>query len=173
MAAAESHIPVERIASCVYLIRGRSVMLDSDLAELYGIPTGRLNEQVKRNAGRFPLDFAFQLTDSERESLLSQFAISNVGRGGRRTPPWAFTEHGVAMLSSVLHSETAIQVNIAIVRTFVHMRRLLASNAELARKVARHDQQIAVLFDHVGRLLTPPEPSPKHSIGYVPTDDDD
>lgn len=141
-------------------------------ARLYRVPTSRLNEQVKRNVARFPGDFAFQLTDSEWKYLMSQIAISNGGRGGRRKLPWVFTEQGVAMLSSVLHSESAIQVNIAIVRTFVHMRRLLASNAELARKVAQHDQQIGVLFDHVGRLLTPPELPARHPIGYVPPADE-
>src|ERR1700674_5141446 len=102
MAAPQPIIPVERIASRIYLIRGEKVMLDADLAELYGVPTAALNQQVKRNAERFPSDFAFQLTEEEGEFLMSQIVISNAGRGGRRKLPWVFTEHGVAMLSSVL-----------------------------------------------------------------------
>ena len=111
-------IPAERIAQSIYVIRGQRVILDADLAKLYGVQSGRLNEAVKRNTERFPGDFMFQLTVDEYKGLLSQSAISK-GRGGRRTPPYAFTEHGVAMLSSVLRSQQAIQVNILIVRAFV------------------------------------------------------
>lgn len=143
-------------------------MLDSDLAELYGVRTSRLNEQVKRNMDRFPQDFAFQLTKNEFEALMSQIAISNRGRGGRRKSPWVFTEQGVAMLSSVLHSKRAAQVNVAIMRTFVKLRHLLATNRDLARKVQEHDQQIAILFDTVKKLLAPPDQPKKHPIGYVP-----
>jgi hypothetical protein len=167
MPKAQTIIPVERIASRIYLMRGEKVMLDSDLAELYGVPTMRLNEQFKRNRDRFPADFAFQMTKQEFESLTSQSAISNTGRGGRRTPPWAFTEHGVAMLSSVLRSKKAVQVNISIIRTFVKLREVLATHKDLARKVEQHDQQIAILFDAVQKILAPPNP-PKHPIGYVP-----
>jgi ORF6N domain-containing protein len=147
-------------------MRGEKVMLDSDLAQLYGVPTMRLNEQFKRNRDRFPVDFVFQMTKEEFESLISQSAISNTGRGGRRTLPWAFTEHGVAMRSSVLRSKKAVQVNISIIRTFVKLREVLATHKDLARRVEQHDQQIAVLFDAVQKLLAPPN-SPKHPIGYI------
>ena len=133
-------VPAERIASRIYLVRGETVMLDADLADLYGVTTAALNQQVKRNQERFPKDFAFQLSRDEFDSLMSQIVISNAGRGGRRKPPWAFTEQGVAMLSSVLRSKRAAQVNVAIMRTFVKLRRMLATNEALARKVARHDQ---------------------------------
>jgi hypothetical protein len=172
MAAPHPIIPVERIASRIYLIRGEKVMLDSDLAELYGVPTSRLNEQVKRNGNRFPLDFAFQLTEEEGESLISQIAISHTGRGGRRKLPWVFTEHGVAMLSSVLRSERAVQMNVAIIRTFIRLREILVTHKDLARKVAEHDRQIAALLETVQRLLTPPEPARKHPIGYITPADD-
>ncbi len=164
-------IPIERIASQIYLIRGQKVMLDSDLAALYGVVTGRLNEQVKRNRRRFPEDFAFQLTQEEFNSLTSQIAISNAGRGGRRKPPWVFTEQGVAMLSSVLRSDRAADVNVAIMRAFVRLRQVLATNEELARKVAQHDRQIAVLFSHVKALLKPPDSPQKHPIGFASPED--
>lgn len=167
-----SVIPIERIARCVYLIRGEKVMLDQDLAELYDVPTGRLNEQVKRNQNRFPSDCAFQLTPEEFQSLMSQIAISNTGRGGRRKLPWVFTEQGVAMLSSVLRSDRAADVNVAIMRTFVRLRKILAANEDLARKVARHDHEIITLFQHLQRLLEPPK-TKKHSIGYVQAKDRD
>lgn len=166
MARHQSVIPIERIASRIYLIRGEKVMLDSDLAELYCVTTGRLNEQFKRNRGRFPPDFAFQLTKNEFDSLMSQIAISNTGRGGRRKLPWAFTEHGVAMLSSVLRSSKAVQVNISIVRTFIRLREILATHQDLARKVNEHDRQIATLFSAVEKLLTLPAPK-KNPIGYI------
>jgi phage regulator Rha-like protein len=162
-------IPVERIASRIYLIRGEKIMLDSDLAELYGVATSALNQQVKRNVGRFPSDFSFQLTEEEHEFLISQFVISNAGRGGRRKLPWVFTEHGVAMLSSVLRSERAVQVNVAIIRTFIKLREILSTHKDLARKVEQHDRQIVALFDSLQKLLAPPNPPKKHPIGYVPT----
>jgi hypothetical protein len=157
-------IPVERIASHIYLLRGESVMFDTDLAELYGVTTKRLNEQVARNRERFPDDFTLRLTSEEFDNLRSQIAISSWG--GPRYPPFAFTEHGVAMLSSVLRSRRAVQVNLAIVRTFVKLRRMLATNEELARKVAQHDRQIAVLFKQVGKLLEPPETVRQRQIGF-------
>jgi hypothetical protein len=165
-AKAAPAIPVERIASRIYRIRAESVMLDADLAELYGVPTKRLNEQVSRNRQRFPQDFMFELTAEEFDHLRSQIATSSWG--GRRYLPRAFTEQGVAMLSSVLRSKRAAQVNVTIIRTFVRIRRMLSTNAELARKVAEHDQQIAVLFEHVRALLEPSEPSNKSRIGFVP-----
>jgi hypothetical protein len=125
----------------IYLIRGQKVMIDSDLANLYGVPTFRLNEAIKRNRKRFPADFMFQLNKKETGVLTSQFAMSKKGRGGRRTFPYVFTEQGVAMLSSVLNSERAIQVNIAIMRAFVKLRQLLESNEQLNRKFEPHDSQ--------------------------------
>src|SRR5947209_893498 len=140
-------VPVQLIERRIYLIRGQKVMIDTDLAELYGVPTFRLNEAVKRNKKRFPEDFMFQLTKEEEESLTSQIAISKTGRGGRRTHPYAFMEQGVAMLSSVLKSERAIEVNIAIMRAFVKLREMLETNEELnrqfaavIRKLATHDK---------------------------------
>ncbi|MGH7813575.1 MAG: ORF6N domain-containing protein [Candidatus Binataceae bacterium] len=171
MADSQGAIPLERIASRIYLIRGEKVMLDSDLARLYGVSTTRFNQQFKRNLDRFPDDFAFQLTGPEFKSLMSQIATSNVGRGGRRKLPWVFTEHGVAMLSSVLRSKRAIQVNVAIIRAFIKLRQILASNRELARAVERHDRQIAVLFDTVRKLMAPPEPPKKNPIGYIHHED--
>src|SRR2546429_240542 len=140
-------IPTERIERAILLIRGRKVMLDRDLAELYGVKTKIFNQAVKRNKRRFPSDFMFQLTYQEVRNLRSQFVTSNKERGGRRYLPFAFTEQGVAMLSSVLNSERAIEVNIAIMRAFVKLRQLLESNEELnrkftavIRKLATHDK---------------------------------
>jgi hypothetical protein len=164
-----SVIPVERVTSRIYVMRGESVMLDSDLADLYGVSTGNLNLAVRRNQPRFPRDFVFQLTPREFDSLLLQTAIAK-GRGGRRSPPYAFTEQGVAMLSSVLKSNRAAEVNVVIMRTFAKIRRLLATNEELARKVVEHDRQIAVLFENLQRLLTPPA-TKKNPIGYIHPED--
>jgi len=167
MAKPQPVIPVERIASRIYLIRGEKVMLDSDLAEMYRVRTSALNQQVSRNSDRFPDDFAFRLTAEEFESLMSQIVISNAGRGGRRKLPMVFTEQGVAMLSSVLRSGRAAAVNVAIMRTFVRLRHILATHKDLARKVEDHDRQIAVLFDTVRKLLASPDPPKKNPIGYV------
>lgn len=129
-------VPVQVIERKIYLIRGLKVMLDSDLAALYQVPTKRLNEAVRRNIERFPDDFMFQLTVEELDMVLrSQIATSNVGRGGRRYPPHAFTEHGVAMLSSVLSSKCAVALNILIIRAFVRLRDYLATHQDLARKL--------------------------------------
>ena len=125
-----------QIKNLIYEIRGHKVMLDSDLADLYEVPTKRLNEAVKRHASRFPKNFMFQLTDDEAELLRSQIATSKTGRGGRRTLPYVFTEQGVAMLSSVLNSERAIQINIQIMNTFVQMRQWAVENKDLARRVS-------------------------------------
>jgi hypothetical protein len=168
MGKLQSIIPIERIASRIYLIRGEKVMLDSDLAELYGVQTKVLLQAVKRNIDRFPEDFLFQFSKQELENWRSQIVTSNpTAKMGLRRPPYAFTELGVAMLSSVLGSKRAVHVNIAIMRTFVRVRQILASNRDLARKVQEHDRQIAVLFETVEKLLTPPEPPKKHTIGYV------
>src|ERR1700733_10985959 len=135
-------IPVEYIERRIYLLREHKVMLDSDLADLYQVTTGNLNLAVKRNRSRFPADFVFQLTNDENASLLLQFVRAKGTRGGRRTPPYAFTELGVAMLSSVLNSERAVQINILIMRAFVRLRTLLSANKELAR----HLDQIETRF---------------------------
>ncbi len=166
-------IPTERITQAILLIRGHKVMLDSDLADLYEVETKVLIQAVKRNIGRFPEDFMFQLTEQELKNLRSQFVTSSWG--GRRYPPYAFTEQGVAMLSSVLHSDRAVHVNIEIMRAFVRLRQMLASNVELARKLAalerKYDAQFKVVFDAIRELMTPPEPKKKRPIGFGPWDD--
>src|SRR5262245_23545639 len=129
-----SPLPAPGVESLILMVRGQRVMLDADLAKLYGTPTSRLNEQVQRNRRRFPPDFMFELTVQEAAALRSQDAISKPGRGGRRYLPLVFTEQGVAMLSSVLRSERAVEVNILIMRAFVKMRQLLASHADLAAR---------------------------------------
>ena len=143
--AARLPVPVELIERRIYVIRGQKVMLDADLAELYQVETRALNQAVNRNLDRFPQDFMFRLTAEEGESLRSQIVISNVGRGGRRYLPFAFTEHGVAMLSSVLGSERAVQMNIVIIRAFVKLREVLASHKDLARKI---EEMEATQKDH-------------------------
>jgi len=166
-------IPPERIERRILLLRGHKVMLDQDLAELYGVETRALVQAVKRNRSRFPADFQFQLTPEEARALRSQTVTSNAGRGGRRYPPYAFTEQGVAMLSSVLRSERAILVNVAIMRTFVRLRRLLASNDELRRKLAeleeKYDAQFSVVFDAIRELMEPQPAPPKGGIGFLPS----
>jgi len=162
----------------IFLIRRHRIMLDSDLAKLYGVPTHRLNEQVQRNLERFPPDFAYQLTQQEFSNLISQNAISKPGRGGRRKLPWVFTEHGVAMLSGILRSPRAVQVNIAIMRAFVRMRQLLSTPGELVSKlnelsksVQLHEEQIKLIADVLRHFMGPPpppaEPS-KRKIGFRP-----
>ncbi len=156
------------------LIRGQRVMLDADLAVLYEVSTKRLGEQVRRNGQRFPADFMFRLTAAEARVLRSQFATSSLGRGwgGRRYIPYAFTEHGVAMLSSVLRSSRAIQVNIAIMRAFVRLRGLLASNETLARKLdeleKRYDAQFKIVFDAIRQIMSPPAVG-RRAIGFRPS----
>lgn len=157
-------IPQEVIASKIYIIRGEKVMLDSDLAELYGVPTGRLNEAVKRNIQKFPEDFMFQLSNEEFENLKSQIAISSWG--GRRTNPYAFTEHGTLMLSSVLNSQKAIDVSILIIRTFVKLREMLTVHKDIAQKLQEHDKNIASLYNHLERILRL-ENKKKNPIGYI------
>ncbi len=162
----------DRIESRILLIRGQKVMLDSDLADLYGVEVRTLNQAVHRNLSRFPGDFMFQLTDQENESLRSQFVILKAGRGQhRKYPPYAFTEQGVAMLSSVLRSSRAILVNVEIMRTFVRLRRLLVANAELARKLeeleSKYDARFKVVFDALRELMAPPSAS-KRPIGFGP-----
>lgn len=170
--------PIEQIESRIHVIRGQRVMLDFDLAELYQVPTMRLNEQVKRNVERFPEDFSFVLTPHEFANLISQNAISSSGHGGRRTPPRAFTEQGVAMLSSVLRSPTAVRVNIEIMRAFIRLRRLLATPGELvtqlqqlAETVQLHDTQIKAITDVLRKMVEPPAEKPKGRFGFpIPED---
>ncbi|MHB8858316.1 MAG: ORF6N domain-containing protein [Thermoleophilia bacterium] len=165
-----SLVPAERIMNSIMLIRSHKVLLDSDLAELYGVETGALTRAVRRNIGRFPPDFMFQLTKQEFEDLKRQSGISS-GWGGRRYPPYAFTEQGVAMLSSVLHSKRAVQVNIEIMRTFVQLRQMLSSHADLARKLAalekKYDTQFKAVFEAIRELMASPQPKKKHPIGFV------
>ena len=168
MTAEKSVIPVERIENSILLIRREKVMLDADLAELYGVPTKALNQAVKRNIDRFPEDFMFQLTNQEKEEV-----VTNCDHLKRLkfSPnlPYAFTEHGAIMLATVLNSPIAVQASIQVVRAFVKLRRLLASNAELARKLAtiekKYDAQFRVVFDAIRQLMTPPEPK-KRKIGF-------
>lgn len=171
-------MPIERISQSILMLRDQRVLLDTKLAALYGVPTGALVQAVKRNLERFPEDFMFQLTASEWAALRSQLVISNEGRGGRRYAPYAFTEQGVAMLSSILKSPHAIAVNIEIMRAFVRMRVLLASNKELAhkleeleRKVDSHDQAIAGILKAIRELMHTPEPK-KRPIGFTANLDD-
>lgn len=193
LTATSLSVSVQLIERRIYLIRGQKVMLDFDLAELYGVTTSRLNEHVTRNRKRFPDDFMFRLTREEAESLRSQFATSNaetqdllgkneilrsqfaissLEHGGRRYLPRAFTEQGVAMLSSVLNSEQAIEVNIAIMRAFVRLRQMLETNEELNRKFAAvirklstHDKYFKVVFEELQKLTEKPAP-PKRQIGF-------
>lgn len=166
-------IPIERIAHLICTFREQRVMLDSDLANLYGVSTGHLNRAVKRNAGRFPSDFMFQLSAAEADFLKCQFGISKPGRGGRRrSRPFVFTEQGIAMLSSVLNSERAVRVNIAIMRAFVKLRQMLEINRELAQKfseleqrVGKHDEEIAAILEAIRQLMSPPE-TPRREIGF-------
>ena len=162
-------VPRERIEQTILVIRGHNVMLDSDLAQLYGVTVGRLNEAVKRNEERFPNDFMFQLTKPEFEYLKSQIAISSSKWGGRRHAPYAFTEQGVAMLSSVLRSRRAIEANIAIMRTFVRLREMISSNKVLARRLnemeKKYDTQFLVVFEAIRELMAEPDPKSRR-IGF-------
>jgi ORF6N domain len=165
-------VPMDTVERRILLVRGLKVMLDSHLAALYEVPTYRLNEAVKRNRRRFPEDFMFKLTKAEAESLISQSAMSNSGRGGRRTLPYVFTEQGVAMLSTVLKSERAIAVNIAIMRAFVRLRQFLIAHKDLAERLAamekEYDQRFKVVFDILRQLTQPPPGPPKRPIGFLP-----
>ena len=160
----------ERIERSILLIRGHKVMLDADLAELYGVETRALLQAVSRNQKRFPEDFMFQMSKEEYELLRSQIVISKKGRGGRRYLPYVFTEQGVAMLSSVLRSERAVQVNIEIMRAFVRLRELVATHKDLARKLEtlekRYDAQFKIVFDAIRELMAPPTPK-KRKIGFL------
>jgi hypothetical protein len=165
-------IPADTIQKCILLVRSQKVILDATLAELYGVETKTLIRAVRRNLRRFPADFMFTLSASEWANLRYQFGTSS-GHGGRRYRPYAFTEHGVAMLSSVLNSRRAIGINIVIMRAFVHLRELLSTHHELATKLAElekkfkgHDAAIANLFEAIRQLLANPEPSHDRKIGF-------
>jgi hypothetical protein len=175
-------IPAPAIQKRILIVRERQVMLDEDLAELYGVETRRLIEQVKRNIERFPSDFMFQLNREEATALRSQTATSDSGRGGRRYAPYVFTEQGVAMLSGVLRSKRAVAVNIAIMRAFVELRRAAASYAaiekrleelerETGARLGQHDQQLGEIFQVLRQLISPP-PRPRRQVGFRPPDDE-
>ena len=170
-------IPVGRIEERILLIRGERVMLDADLAALYGVSTKRLNEQVRRNPERFPEDFMFQLRGEEMACLRSQIATSKPGRGGSRYAPYAFTEHGAIMAASVLSTEQAVRVSVYVVRAFVKLRQFISQHKELAHKLAElerrlenHDEQILALVEAIRELMVPPPPKRgRKRIGF-PTD---
>jgi hypothetical protein len=176
----------EELAQLVFHVRGEKVMFDADLATLYGVEARALNQAVKRNQERFPSDFMFQLTRDEYDAIWSQFVITLPGKKGNSSQivmssrkhrgrihrPYAFTEQGVAMLSSVLRSSRAVEVNIAIMRTFVQLRRLMDSNRDLARKIEalekKYDEKFAVVFEVIKQLVAPPDPPKKPRIGFIP-----
>ncbi len=166
-----SIIPQQIIENKILFIRGKKVMLDRDLAILYGVETRALNQAIRRNIKRFPEDFMFQLTKEEMEIWKSQIVISNKEKMGLRKRPYAFTENGVAMLSSVLNSERAVTVNIQIMRTFTKLREMLLTHKELARRLGdlekKYDTQFKVVFDAIRQLMTPPEDPKKKKIGFV------
>jgi hypothetical protein len=172
MANETTYAPIRRIEDLIFLVRGQRVMLDSDLAAVYGVPAKRLNEQVRRNPDRFPPTFGFQLVEKEWDSLRSQFATSK-GRGGRRYLPWVFTEHGALQLASVLNSKIAVEASIRVVQVFVSMREQLAAHKELAGKLAEledritgHDEALQNLFEAIRQLIEPPLPEDRPKIGF-------
>ena len=180
MKTTTSVIPIQPVEQLIRTIRGQRVILDADLAEIYGVLTWRLNEQVKRNRERFPADFVFTLTPEENQALTSQFARSKKGRGGRRTLPRAFTEHGAIMAASVLNSPRAVQMSVFVVRAFVKMREVLAQNGQLAAKLAEleqrltqrldvHERAIVHILGEIKKLMEPLPPeseSKRHEIGF-------
>ena len=174
----ELMIPDELVMNKIYVIRNQKVMIDRDLAELYGVETKRLKEAIRRNISRFPEDFMFELTSAEFESLRSQFASLKTGRGQHpKYLPFAFTEQGVAMLSSVLNSETAIRVNIQIIRVFTRMREMIMTHKDILvqlekieRKLSGHDEDIQLIFGYLKQLLTPSE-RPRQKIGFKRKDE--
>jgi len=178
--AADVKLAPEHVATRVFTLRGDRVLLEENLAALYGVETRRLNEQVRRNRQRFPKDFAFQLNNQDLAALRSQIAISNIraSRGGRRYTPFAFTEHGAIMAASVLNTPRAIEVSVYVVRAFVRLRGLLATNKELARRfdqletrienrLADQDGVIVEILQAIRQLMAPPPTGPKRKIGFV------
>ena len=168
-------IPQEVIEQKILLIRGHRVILDRDLAKLYGVDTRRLNEQVKRNLQRFPEDFMFQLTNEEFLNWRSQIAISNSEKMGLRRRPYAFTEHGAIMAANILNSGRAVEMSIRVVRTFIKLRQLLTTHKELAyklseleRKIEKHDTEIQAIFESIRQLMAPTPQKPKRHIGFHP-----
>jgi ORF6N domain len=168
----KSLVPIEQIDGMIHSIRGVRVMLDRDLARIYGVPTFRFNEAIKRNRHRFPADFMFQLTRQEFDSLKSQIAMSKTGRGGRRTLPYAFTEHGALQAANVLRSQRAVQMSVFVIRAFLEMREALRGTPELARKLAAlekkltarldvHETAIVQVLQEVMQILNPPPPPPE------------
>jgi hypothetical protein len=170
-------VPVEDITCTILVLRGHKVLLDAELAALYGVSTARLNQQVRRNRRRFPADFFFELTREEHHSLMLQFATSKPGRGGRRKLPLAFTEHGAIMAATILNSPRAVEMSVYVVRAFVQLRELLSSNKELARqfaqlearldkKLAAHDDAIAAILSAIRQLMHSPPPK-RRGIGFT------
>ena len=166
--------PVRRIEEMIFLVRGQRVMLDSDLAKIYGVTTGALNQSLKRNPERFPGDFAFQVTKAEFAVLISQSVISKMGRGGRTKQPWVFTEHGALMLGNILNSQTAMEASVRVVRAFVLMREQLTATKELTGKLADlekqvggHNTTINHLFEAIRQLIEPPLPESRRQIGFL------
>ena len=168
----KSLVPVEHIEQRIYLMHGLKVMLDADLARIYGVTTKRLNQQVRRNLKRFPQDFMFQLTKEEADSLRLQNATLEAGRGKyRKYLPCVFTEHGAVMLASVLHTEIAIEASVQIARAFVHLREMIVSNKDLSRRLSelekKYDAQFREVFDAIRGLMDPPAKPPR-PIGFNP-----
>jgi len=168
-------IALDEIQSRILVLRGQRVLLDSDLAHFYGVPTHRLNEAVKRNADRFPSDFRFHLIPEEVTPLISQIAISKPGRGGLRKMPWAFTEHGALMAANVLNSPHAVQMSIVVVRAFFALRRMILDHkalssklAELDARIGAHDEQLVEIIEAIRRLTTPDGPIHGRKIGFNP-----
>jgi phage regulator Rha-like protein len=168
----KSLVPIDLIQKKILLVRGEKVMLDQDLAELYGVETGQLTRQIRRNFDRFPEDFMFQLTKEEFDILRSQSGSSSWG--GRRYAPYVFTEQGVAMLSSVLRSKRAVEVNVQIMRAFVQLRKFLSSQEQFRRKLSalerrrtEHDAHFKTVFEAIRQLMAPPAPAEKRQIGFV------
>ena len=175
----ELMIPDELVMNRIYLVRGQKVMLDRDLAELYGVETKRLNEAIRRNINRFPDDFMFEMTPEELRNWRTQFATSNSETMGLRHSPFCFTEQGVAMLSSVLKSETAIRVNIQIIRVFTRMREMIMTHKDILlqlekieKKLAGHDDDITLIFQYLKQLLNPPQ-TPRRKIGFKRKDEEE
>jgi ORF6N domain len=174
-----SVVPIERIESRILLVRGHKVLLDADLAALYGVATRVLNQAVKRNRERFPADFMFRLSAKELEAWRSHFVMSNPGaRMGLRRAPFAFTEHGALMAATVLNSRRAVETSVYVVRAFIRVRQFLATHKDLARrleehekKLSTHDQAIAGLMNTIRTLMAPPEPPRRRPIGFVNPDE--
>ena len=172
-------LPAVEIESAIRVIRGQRVMMDFDLAKFYGVPTRRLNEQFRRNRKRFPADFAFQLSKNELAALMSQIATSN-SRGGIRKLPWAFSEHGVIMLASVLHSPVAVEASVRIVRTFIRLRESFVLDLEITQRLEKaelrldtHDEELMQLFSAIKELLTPPQTESRKEIGFHTLQEDE